>query len=136
MIKEFFKKKKRERKLKFFAKKLSKVEPGVTVKYILNKNTKERIKAILGEDINKYEMYEVPESICPDGEIFEIIKQKEEADTPIVYAPFATPDIDPKKYYNVCWKCGKKLNNRNRSSVEYLSFPPKYTCKECEKCTR
>ena len=32
-----------------------------------------------------------------------------------------------------CWKCGKVLTPENQSSIEYLSNPPKHTCKECEK---
>lgn len=32
----------------------------------------------------------------------------------------------------VCWKCGKVLDENNRSSLMYLSNPPKYTCKDCE----
>lgn len=30
-----------------------------------------------------------------------------------------------------CWKCGKVLTDKNRSNIVYTTFPPKYTCKEC-----
>ena len=35
-----------------------------------------------------------------------------------------------------CWKCGKVLNEDNKSSLMYLSSPPKYTCKEFDPPTK
>lgn len=37
---------------------------------------------------------------------------------------------------NKCWKCGKELNDENRSNVVYTSNPPKYTCTSCEEGKR
>lgn len=32
-----------------------------------------------------------------------------------------------------CWKCGKALNDANRSPLVYLSNPPRYACTDCDK---
>jgi len=31
-----------------------------------------------------------------------------------------------------CWKCGKVLTEENISKKMYTSFPPKYSCKDCD----
>lgn len=31
-----------------------------------------------------------------------------------------------------CWKCGTILTDSNISNVVYTSYPPKYTCIDCE----
>ena len=96
--------------------------------YIVNKNTKARIESILGEDMSKYEIREVPENVCKDGEIFEIIKSNEKPNH--VWVPMSAPII--KFAERKCWKCGKTLTAENTSDIVYTSNPPKYTCKECE----
>lgn len=96
--------------------------------YIVNKNTKARIEAILGEDMSKYEIREVPESICQDGEIFEIVKSNEKPEC--VWVPMSAPIIPFTRHK--CWKCGKELTTENISDIVYTSNPPKYSCKECE----
>ena len=30
-----------------------------------------------------------------------------------------------------CWKCGKVLTKENISNKMYTSFPPQYSCKDC-----
>ena len=96
--------------------------------YIVNKNTKARIEAILGEDMSKYEIREVPESVCKDGEIFEIVKSDEQPKQ--VWVPMSAPIIPFTRHK--CWKCGKELTADNISDIVYTSNPPKYSCKECE----
>ena len=96
--------------------------------YIVNKNTKARIEAILGEDMSKYEIREVPESVCKDGEIFEIVKSNEKPN--YVWVPVSTPTN--RLLGHKCWKCGKELTTENISDIVYTSNPPKYSCKECE----
>ena len=45
----------------------------------------------------------------------------------------AKPIDDEDRFKYQCWKCGKPLNDANRSPLIYLSYPPKYACRDCDK---
>ena len=39
---------------------------------------------------------------------------------------------EPQEDFERCWKCGKALDDKNRSNLVYTSNPPKYSCKDCD----
>ena len=36
-----------------------------------------------------------------------------------------------RNFYSTCWKCGCELNETNRASICFPTYPPKYACKSC-----